>query len=373
MAMKMNLENIISRLPVNIHWMDKNCVYLGCNDNAAKLIGLNSKEELVGKTYEDIGKMAQWASGHLASCKQTSLEVIATGQPKLNFEEKPLILPDGKEVFLLTNHVPLLDEKKNTVGVISVSMDISDRKKIEKLQTEKEIAERTAKFMQRLAGSIAHEIRTPLAIIGINVDLLERTQCFTDKCKEKVEKYFKAIRHAIKLASHIIDNILTMIRTLSSGESIKNNFHHLSMAESVVDVLEIYPFLNHEKALIHFEKSKDFTYHGDKILTQHMLFNLIKNALLAIKEAGKGEMKIKLEHGKTNNNLIFTDTALGISEKELPYIFDQYSAKKTGTGLGLAFCKMVMQSYGGNISCTSKLGKYAEFTLNFPCCPAPSK
>lgn len=367
--MKMNLENIISRLPVNIHWIDKNCVYLGCNDNAAKLVGLNSKEELVGKTHEDIAKTAQWASEHLASWKQTSLEVIATGQPKLNFEEKPLTLPDGKEVFLLTSHVPLLDEKKNTVGVISISTDISDHKKIEKLQTEKEVAERTAKFMQRLAGSIAHEIRTPLAIVGINVDLLERTHCFTDKCKEKEEakKYFKTIRHAIKLASRIIDNILTMIRTMSSGgESIKSDFQHLSMAENVVDVLEIYPFLNHEKTLIHFEKSKDFTYYGNKILTQHMLFNLIKNALLSIKEAGKGEIRIKLEHDKITNSLIFTDTALGISEKELPCIFDQYAAKKTGTGLGLAFCKIVMQSYGGNISCASKLGKYAKFTLRFP-------
>jgi PAS domain S-box-containing protein len=366
MAMKMNLENIISRLPVNIHWMDKNCVYLGGNDNAAKLVGLNSKEELVGKTYEDVEKTAEWVSEHLASWKQASLEVIATGQPKLNVEENPILLPDGKKVFLLTSHVPLLDEKKNTVGVIGISTDISDHKKIEKLQTEKEVAERTAKFMQRLAGSIAHEIRTPLAIIGINVDLLERTQCFTDKCKEEVEKYFKAIRHAIKLASRIIDNILTMIRTLSSGEPIKNNFHHLSMAESVVDVLEIYPFLNHEKALIHFVKSKDFTYYGNKILTQHMLFNLIKNALLSIKEAGKGEIKIKLEHSKTTNSLIFTDTALGISEKELPYIFDQFGAKKAGTGLGLAFCKMVIHSYGGDITCASKLGKYAEFTLTFP-------
>ncbi|CAL7962485.1 Histidine kinase [Gammaproteobacteria bacterium] len=362
------LECVITYMAGDVYWLDRNCVYLGCNDNTAKFMGLNSKQDIIGKTHEDIGKIAKWTAGHTASWKQDVLEVISTGEPKLNIENKPVLLPDGREVFYLSNLVPLFDNKKNVIGVIGTSIDISNHKKIEKLQNEKEIAERTSKFMQRLAGSIAHEIRTPLAIIGINVDLLERTQCFIAKHIDEgaKEKYLKAIKHAIKSASIIIDNILTMIRTLSSGEMIKNEFQYLSIAESVKSALEIYPFLHHEKTLVYFEKSKDFVYYGDEILTQHMLFNLIKNALFSIKEAGKGEIKIQLEKDKTNNNLIFTDTALGIAEKELPHIFDRFEAKKAGTGLGLAFCKTVMHSYGGDISCTSKLGKYAKFTLSFP-------
>lgn len=362
------LENIIACLPGDVYWLDKNCIYLGCNNSGAQFFGLTSRKEIIGLTHEDIEKRLEWTTGHAAKWKQDNLDVITTGRPKLNIEELPLLLPDGREIYYLTNLVPLLDDKNNVFGVIGISIDISDRKRIEKLQTEKEIAERTSKFMQRLAGSIAHEIRTPLAIIGINVDLLERTHCSVAKHndEEVKEKYIKSIKHAIKSASRIIDNILTMIRTLSSGETIKNDFQYLSMTESIEGVLEIYPFLSHEKTLVHFEKSKDFVYYGNKILTQHMLFNLIKNALLSIKEASKGEIKIRLEPGKTNNNLTFTDTALGIAEKELPHIFDQFGAKKAGTGLGLAFCKMVMHSYGGGISCASKLGKYAEFTLSFP-------
>ena len=353
------LERVIAYMAGNVYWLDRNCVYLGCNDNAAKFMGLNSRKDVVGKTYENIGKIAKWTAEHTASWKRDTLEVISTGEPKLNIENKPILLPDGREVFYLSNLVPLFDDKKNVVGVIGTSVDITDHKKNEKLQTEKEVAERTSKFMQRLAGSIAHEIRTPLAIISINADLLERIQCVNVKHTDDGarEKYFKAIKHTIKSASRIIDNILTTIRALSSEKITKDDFQYLSIADTVESVLEMYPFLPHEKLLVYFEKTKDFTYYGNKILTQHMLFNLVKNALLSIKEAGKGKIKIQLEKGKTNNKLIFADTSLGITEKE---------TKKAGTGLGLAFCKMVMRSYGGDISCVSKPEKHTEFTLSFP-------
>ena len=228
------------------------------------------------------------------------------------------------------------------------------------LYTEKQVNEERL-FMQRLAGSIAHEIRTPLAIININVDLLKRS-----KDEEAKEKYIEIIKYAIRLASYIIDNILIMIRTMSSGERAQIEFCNMSIKETVEDALKIYPFLEQEKTLVIFDKSKDFVYYGDKILTKHVLFNLIKNALFSIKEAGKGDIKIKLEKNGSSNKLIFTDTALGISEKELPYIFDKFAAKKAGSGLGLSFCKTVMQSYGGDINCSSCLGKYTEFTLSFP-------
>jgi len=51
----------------------------------------------------------------------------------------------------------------------------------------------------------------------------------------------------------------------------------------------------------------------------------------------------------------------------LPKIFTHFSTtRKGGSGMGLAFCKMVMQEYGGDITCESELGKYTRFILTFP-------
>jgi PAS domain S-box-containing protein len=367
------LETIIACMPGDVYWVDQNCVYLGCNDNAARFLGLNSRKEIVGMTYEDLAKKAKGIAYQFPIWKQNNLEVILTGKPKLNVEEKPILLPNNKERHYLTNRVPLFNDKNNVIGVVGIAIDITDRKNADKLNNEKEIAEKTSKFMSRLAGSIAHEIRTPLAIIGINTDLLERTKSFATTYKEnKVKiKHFKTIKYAIRLASRIMDNVLIMIRTLSSDHMAKNESQLLSIAESIERALETYPFLDHERALISLDKTKDFTYYGNNILTQHMLFNLIKNSLIAIKEAGKGKMEIKLEKGTSINKLIFSDTALGISKQLLSKIFDQFETRNSfnvdeKSGLGLAFCKMVMQSYGGNISCSSEVNKHAQFILSFP-------
>src|SRR5207248_1330446 len=106
---------------------------------------------------------------------------------------------------------------------------------------------------------------------------------------------------------------------------------------------------------------------GQKVLTIHILFNLLKNAIYYIRTAHEGDIHIWLELGKKHNKLHFRDTGKGISADILPKIFDLFFSKTYhGSGIGLAFCKMVMQSYGGNIECDSVEGEFAEFILNFP-------
>lgn len=86
-----------------------------------------------------------------------------------------------------------------------------------------------------------------------------------------------------------------------------------------------------------------------------------------IKDAGKGNIKIWLETNENFNQLHFKDTGKGISKDFLPKIFDSFTTKTYhGSGIGLPFCKMVMQSYGGKIVCNSIEGECTEFILNFP-------
>jgi len=106
---------------------------------------------------------------------------------------------------------------------------------------------------------------------------------------------------------------------------------------------------------------------GNQLLTIHIIFNLLKNALYYIKSVGKGEIYIWLELGEEMNKLCFKDTAKGISSNELPHVFERfYSNTQGGSGIGLAFCKMTMEQFGGDIHCESVEGDYAEFVLSFP-------
>jgi len=100
---------------------------------------------------------------------------------------------------------------------------------------------------------------------------------------------------------------------------------------------------------------------------RHVLFNLLKNALYYIEAANKGEIYIRAEKTPDANILHFKDTGKGMASSMMPYVFERfYSKTQHGTGIGLAFCKSVIESFGGKISCESVEGEHTTFILEFP-------
>jgi signal transduction histidine kinase len=163
--------------------------------------------------------------------------------------------------------------------------------------------------------------------------------------------------------------LLMKLRHVTKTQLGPGNFEFHSMKSLINNALKEYPFLKRERSYIHWEPNanSDFRYFGNKDLTKNVLFNLIKNALRAIKEYDKGEIFITLKSNEKYHYLLFKDTGMGINKEHLRGLFQQFdSHTEGGTGLGLAFCKMVMNSYGGNIACESQQGEYTEFALSFP-------
>jgi len=120
-------------------------------------------------------------------------------------------------------------------------------------------------------------------------------------------------------------------------------------------------------AQLTWNSEQKFDYLGIPAYTRNILINLIKNALYFIKEQGKGVIAITLKKGEQFNQLIFEDTAKGIAPEIFSKLFTRFSTtRKGGAGIGLAFCKTVMQEYGGDIICESEFGKYTRFILTFP-------
>jgi len=96
------------------------------------------------------------------------------------------------------------------------------------------------------------------------------------------------------------------------------------------------------------------------------MFNLIKNSLYQIREKGRGEIFIRAEKTDTHNVLYFKDTAGGVTQETVDNIFNSYQTTKAeGTGVGLAFCKLTMQSFGGEMDCRLVDGEFIEFGLYF--------
>lgn len=210
-----------------------------------------------------------------------------------------------------------------------------------------------------LSASIAHELRNYLGAI-LMFSELSVTEAKTD------------IKKAVKSAESLLSSLLVQIKGVVSGVFDMEDFKPYSLAKNTKEALDQYPFNGNERKLIALVLDNDFEYNGNSVLTTQIIYNLLKNALRAIKNAGKGIITIKLESGSKFNKLIFRDTASGIQKKFLSRMFNLFASQmqeQGGTGVGLAFCKTIMQSYyGGDITFDSIEGEYTEFVLYFPCC-----
>ena len=232
------------------------------------------------------------------------------------------------------------------------------------------------------AGMIAHELRTPLLGIKSGAQVLARyapevmagyqvardqklvNSMIRNHRLQQLEGVSQRIVNETDYANTIIDMLL-----IKAGREHSLNSWDLSqcsMAECLHDAIARYPFKSKQEAsLVHWQG--DFVFKGSPLLMQHVLFNLMKNALYAIADAQKGEISIWTESDERQHRLVFKDTGKGMSRAQQSKLFNHfYTTTFMGTGIGLSFCKMVMHRFGGEISCKSELGKYTIFTLSFP-------
>lgn len=359
------LANIMANMPGHVYWKDINGVYLGCNDKQARTLGFQFGYEVVGKTDFDLPWPRKSAEEFHENDKRIMLSGIAEAM-----EEK---LDENTFVFSIKS--PIKNQDEQVYGILGISIDITEKKQIERLEKEKEIARKHAELMNILSGSMAHEVRTPLSIMKINADLMQMSDILekipeTDEKQQFLNK-MNNIHQAIKECTQVMDMFLIKLRKIATPELDQNTFETCSIMETIQTALFEYPFRNNEKHWVHFKPKQafDFIYTGQKRLTKHVLFNLLKNALHVIKEAEKGEIFIECKKHEKFNQVIFKDTALGIPKNYLPKIFNKFETTdeaNSGTGLGLTFCKLVMESYGGKIECRSEFGHFTEFVLSFP-------
>lgn len=231
------------------------------------------------------------------------------------------------------------------------------------------------------AGAIAHEMRTPLSTISLMAKSLKRhlptlvhTQAITQQKDTEIPHIPLENLHALETIpdrlTRVSRNAFTVVDMLLMNlqEDVPQKLmEKCSILKCVEASLHDYPLSEADKNLIFIDVKEDFEFIGNFLMMKHVFFNLIKNALHYIKDAQKGEIRIWSELGEKTNKLYFEDTGKGISKKNLPYIFKQFFTQTTwGTGVGLAFCKMVMTKLGGNIECESIEGKYTRFILTFP-------
>jgi len=234
-----------------------------------------------------------------------------------------------------------------------------------------------------VAASIAHEMRTPLTSIRLQAEvlklwvpelhrgyrlavekgLLKGSSVVPDL--PKMSSFVGSIAHQVERSNVVIDVILASARQKMIEPS---TFTRCSMEACVKEAAERYPYRAGEWDKVVVVPGQGFEFIGSEPLMVCVLFNLLKNALQAIAVAGKGDVKISMSTENGHHVLAIRDSGTGIRAADMSTIFDPFFTTKSsdGTGLGLPFCRRVIESFGGTFDGESVEGQYTCFRLRLP-------
>ncbi len=247
------------------------------------------------------------------------------------------------------------------------------------------------KAMLATAGSLAHELRTPLLAIRTGaaglarhlpalLDGYTRARALALPVQKIRSVHLNALGGALERIEQEAIHSSAMVDILLINARITHAPQHneavCSAAQCVHLALQRFPFRPGEQSLVSCDLDQDFEFVGSSMLMVHVLFNLLKNALAHIKTNPLARISVRLCRAERENYILFRDTGEGISAGRLPFIFkrfytssEQFGGFGSGAGIGLAFCRDVMKAFGGTIDCSSVQGEYTEFIIKFPSWP----
>ena len=164
------LQQIITQIPNYVFWKDTNLVYQGCNFNFARAAGFESPEQVIGKKDDDM----KWGKYTGRIYQAEDREIIQTGKPLLG-KEVPMVMETNQEQYLSVSKVPLYDDSGTIIGVLGIYIDITRQKEAQKAEEELKKTQYQLEGAKLISGSIAHEIRTPLATIKSGIQGIDNT------------------------------------------------------------------------------------------------------------------------------------------------------------------------------------------------------
>jgi signal transduction histidine kinase len=231
--------------------------------------------------------------------------------------------------------------------------------------------ERMRRVYSALAGSIAHELRTPLMQVRQSlesVDECTRRQRQTPGLMLELDELTQAVARGRVAVNRGFQAISLTLEQLSARELDQSSFATLSAAASLRTAVGEFAYESpDQRLLVSIEVVEDFSFQGDEAAFCLVIFNLLKNALYYLPVRPQLRVTLRVERGDSPS-IVVRDTGPGIAPEFVARLFGEFEStgKRDGTGLGLSFCRRAMRAFGGDITCQSEHGSFTAFTLKFP-------
>ena len=329
-------------------------VIFDVNPAFAEMMGYD-ETELIGKTLLEITHPAD------IDVSEKWLAQIYSGEIESYVAEKKYIRKDGtsfwaKAVVSTMNHIG------NEVVTVAIIENIEKKKLTEDAleQKNKELTQINQE-LEHFAYVASHDLQEPLRTITSFIQILDRR--YVNKLDEDAQQFMGFVVDGAKRMQTLIHDLLeySRINRYNTGyEKIDLNEIFNTVSRVLKDKIES------NDALV-IAENLPFVY-GNRIQLTQVFQNLIDNAIKFKAKKRKPEIIVSVNDIKDKWELVFKDNGIGISQEYFQRIFVIFQRLHTleeysGTGIGLAICKKIIERHGGEIWVDSKPGKGTEFHL----------
>ena len=238
----------------------------------------------------------------------------------------------------------VLTLNKNLSRLVKIRTEelVEQKEGLEKLVDEKTreiLKSERLSAIGELSGRLAHDLRNPLSVMKMSIDLLKQSP--ESKVSDSdVTKRLDLIEKSIDRIAHQVDEVLDFVRVsplklslVSIRETIQNSISKINVPDNIQ---------------IHVA-DKDLKINCDPVKLDAVFLNLLVNAIQAIPDGGKIEVKISQKDNLAF--LDFVDSGMGVPDENLEKVFEPlFTTKQKGTGLGLSSCRNIIEQHDGKIS-----------------------
>jgi PAS domain S-box-containing protein len=343
-----------------------------CNPQAEAILGL-TKEQMMGKSSLD----PEWHAVHedltpFPGEMHPAIVSLRTGQRQNNVV-MGVYKPNNTLTWILINTEPLFAlNDPQPYAVVASFLDITERKSAEEQSLRLAAEQHRTDALQKFIRNISHDLRTPLSILDLNVQMLQRTHK-----EEKSQHRFDVMQEQVLRIAHLLETFIDVVQYDNAGGL--EHTRPVEMNTVVSHARSVYQELADKKdqTLTIQQTCAALYVLGDEKQLQQAVDSLLQNAITYTLE--QGTITVSLVTQEDYLVITVADNGIGISAEDLPHIFERFyradSARSTltgGSGLGLTLVQQIATNHKGHVEVESQIGQGSTFRLLLPLAQDPA-
>ncbi len=232
------------------------------------------------------------------------------------------------------------------------------------LQRQRRLAEIKNEFI----SNITHELKTPIATVGVAIEALRNFNAINDP--QRTKEYLDISQNELHRLSLLVDKVLKL--SMFENKEVELKYELINLKDTVDEVVDSMKLQIEKKhATVTVNQEGDSSLQGDRLHLLSVVFNLLDNAL----KYGNGNTAIKIEMKERENDVEFSiaDNGIGIDPAYKDKVFEKFfrvpagdTHNTKGYGLGLSYVAHVIRKHNGKIEVESKPGLGSKFIIVLP-------